>query len=74
MARLKSARKPPTKPLKKNQYATRGGPLVRLYLPGLEREGYTTPLPDTVPVGDGLYRRMFDPQGGTSLYVWEDGD
>lgn len=65
-------RKKAAKPLKKDQYRCVGGPVDRMYLPGLERGDYKTALPDEVHFDDGHYARRYDPTSDTSYYDWTD--
>ena len=70
--RTKGAARRKPKELKADQYRCVGGPVDRLYLPGLKREGYVTPLPDEVVFPDGIYVRIYDPEAGSSYYDWRE--
>jgi hypothetical protein len=66
-----AARTKAKKPLKQNQYRCIGGPAEYLYLPGLERGDYKTPLPGEVYYDQpGKYVRRYDPTSDTSFYEW----
>ena len=65
------AAKKSKKPLKKNQYRCIGGPVEYLYLPGIERGEYKTPLPSSVHYNQpGQYDKRYDPESDTTYYEW----